>query len=76
MKLPTGAATTTSGNKTDKTLPGGMWPESAGKMLSHAVRYKKPKYKFLLQGVDTTKYTHKPIPYPKTGGRGWNGKYG
>lgn len=36
--------------------------------------YKKPKLKFVLQGVEFGKYTHVPIPYPKTGGRGWDGK--
>lgn len=39
----------------------------------HALRYKRPKVKFLAQGVDLDKYTHKPIPYPKTGGRDWWG---
>lgn len=36
--------------------------------------YKKPKMKLLLQGLEPNKYTHVPIPYPKTGGRGWDGK--
>lgn len=40
----------------------------------HALRYKRPKVKFIAQGVDLDKYTHVPIPYPKTGGRDWSGK--
>lgn len=36
--------------------------------------YEKPKLKLLLQGMDLSKYTIKPIPYPKTGGRSWYGR--
>ncbi|KAL4227105.1 54S ribosomal protein L2 mitochondrial [Mactra antiquata] len=49
-------------------------PEEREGVAPHAIGYKKIKAKFLLQGVDLNKYTHVPIPYPKTGGRSWSGR--
>lgn len=49
------------------------YDDGESKKEPHAVRYRRPKMKFVLQGVDLEKYTHVAIPYPKTGGRGWDG---
>ncbi|XP_076447750.1 large ribosomal subunit protein uL2m-like [Babylonia areolata] len=32
------------------------------------------KMKFIKQGIDTTKYTMRPLPLPRSGGRGHNGR--
>ncbi|XP_045164206.2 39S ribosomal protein L2, mitochondrial-like [Mercenaria mercenaria] len=62
-------------SKTGTNRKPGVRPEhDPSKVQPHAVRYNSPKMKFVLQGVDLTKYTTVPIPYPKTGGRGWDGK--
>lgn len=60
-------------NYSDKTDGFVKFPYD-GKKDPHALRYTKPKVKFLAQGVDLDKYTHIPIPYPKTGGRDWHGR--
>lgn len=72
----TSGGTSTDQNKTKTARLPGIRPELSPKVKvhPHAVRYRTPKMKFVLQGVDTRKYTHRPIPYPKTGGRGWNGR--
>ncbi|KAH3881695.1 39S ribosomal protein L2, mitochondrial-like [Dreissena polymorpha] len=36
---------------------------------THARRVKRPNIRFLAQGIDFNKYTHKPLLFPKTGGR-------
>lgn len=53
----------------------GMSPDVDPNAIHPAVvRYTQPKMKLKLQGIDLTKYTHVPIPYPKTGGRNWHGQ--
>ena len=39
-----------------------------------AIKRKIP-YRLEVQGLDPNKYTHVPIPFPKTGGRGIDGMH-
>ena len=53
----------------------GMAPDvNPGEVHPAVIRYKKPKMKLKLQGIDLNKYTHIAQPYAKTGGRNWQGK--